>query len=45
MGARHALFRPFAAPRTVKIPESPRAGMEQIRKPGKGGHSFAEQRF
>lgn len=24
MGARHALFRPFAAPRAVKIPESPR---------------------
>lgn len=45
MGARHALFKPFAAPRTVEIPESPRAGMEQIGKPGKGGHKFAGQQF
>jgi hypothetical protein len=36
MGARHALFRPFAAPRTVKIPESPRGwyGADRLTQQG-----------
>src|SRR3569623_3449508 len=37
MGARHALFRPFAAPSTVEIPESPRGwyGADRLGRQGR----------
>jgi hypothetical protein len=37
MGARHALFRPFAAPRPAEIPESPRGwyGADRLTRQGR----------
>ena len=40
MGARHALFRPFAAPRTEKIPESPRGWYGADRQAQQGRPQF-----
>lgn len=40
MGARHALFWPFAAPRTVEIPESPRGWYGADRKTQQGRQRF-----
>lgn len=40
MGARHALFRPFAAPRPVEIPESPRGWYGADRQTRQGRPRF-----
>lgn len=40
MGARHALFRPFAVPGTVEIPESPRGRYGADRKTRQGRSRF-----
>src|SRR6185369_16000963 len=40
MGARHALFRPFTAPRTIEIPESPRGWYGADRQSQQGRPQF-----
>jgi len=44
MGARHALFRPFVALRTVEIPESPRGWYGADRPPQQGRSRSAQVR-